>query len=384
MKHLVLCAAFFCFYVFGLSQSNEGNRLKPKKFLFSYLGVTPLDDTVVAHKNGFFFTPLLYYFPDTRWAFGGVGVYAFHLNDKEDTLDFTRTSYVQFLADYTQNRQTDLWAYWSVFTRKERYYLKGELRFRNFPDRFYGIGNNTPKEALEMYSYNLLSIKSLFLRRVYQKYFIGFDYNFSNEYGFKLTEGGVLENGTITGYIGGIGSALGVVGIYDIRDNVINTYKGAYAELASYFYSRYFGSTFSFMDINGTYLKFWQLRPKHIIALQSRARFTFGNTPFLDLSVVGGDDLLRGYPRNRFRDNHFVGAQMEYRFPLFWRFGMVAFAGAGDVFSRPQDLSWRTTKYSLGLGLRILVNSAERVNLRIDYGIGSEGGYFYFAVAEAF
>jgi hypothetical protein len=346
--------------------------------------VTPLDDTVVVHKSGFFFTPLLYYFPDTRWAFGGAGVYAFHLNDKEDTLDFTRTSYVQFLADYTQNRQTDLWTYWSVFTRKERYYLKGEMRFRNFPDRFYGIGNNTPKEALELYSYNLLSIKSLFLRRVYQKYFIGFDYNFSNEYGFKLTEGGVLENGTITGYIGGIGSALGVVGIYDIRDNVINTYKGAYAELASYFYSRYFGSTFSFMDINGTYLKFWQLRPKHILALQSRARFTFGNTPFLDLSVVGGDDLLRGYPRNRFRDNHFVGAQMEYRFPLFWRFGMVAFAGAGDVFSRPQDLSWRTTKYSLGLGLRILVNSAERVNLRIDYGIGSEGGYFYFAVAEAF
>lgn len=368
---------------FGLF-AQDSTAVKPKKTFWSYFGITPLEDTLVVHKDGLFFTPLIYYSPDTRWGFGGAGVYAFHMKDKKDPTDITRASYVQFLADYTMNRQTDVWAYWSIFTRKERYYLKGELRYRNFPDRFYGIGNKTTKADEEFYTYDLISFKSQSLRRIYDKFFVGIDYHFSYEYGFKFQEGGQLASGNIAGYNGGIGSALGAVLIYDTRDNVINSYKGAYGEIASYYYAKTFGSTFTFSDINGQYMKFWQIMPKHIIAWQTKARFTFGQTPFLDLSMVGNDDILRGYPRNRFRDHHFFGTQVEYRFPLFWRFGLTTFAGAGDVFSRPQDLSWRSMKYSVGLGLRFLVNSAERVNLRLDYGYGSEGGYFYFAVAEAF
>lgn len=379
-------AYFWCVFLlvsFGI-RAQDSTAVKPKKPWLSYFGVTALDDTIVSHKNGLFFTPVLYFSPDTRWGFGGAGVYAFHMKDKEDPLDLTRTSYVQFLADYTMNNQTDVWAYWSVFTRKERYYLKGEMRFRDFPDRFYGIGNASPKENEEFYSYNLLSFKSLFLKKVYQKFFVGFDYHFSKEYNFQLQEDGMLATGIITGYNGGIGSAFGGVVVYDTRDNVLNTFSGATGELASYFYSPVFGSTFSFADINGQYAKFWQVRPKHILAWQTRARITLGDTPFLDLSMVGNEDMLRGYPRNRFRDNHFLGTQLEYRFPLFWRLGMTTFAGAGDVFSRTQDLSWSNMKYSVGMGLRLLVNAAERVNIRLDYGYGREGGYFYFGVAEAF
>jgi hypothetical protein len=382
-KSYLLFLAFAWLCIFPLAAQDTLQHRKHPDFL-KYFGVTPLDDTLEVHKNGLFFTPLIYYSPDTRWAFGGAGVYAFHLKDKLDITDYTRTSYIQFLADYTQNRQTDVWALWSIFTRKERYYLKGELRFRNFPDRFYGIGNTSNLENEERYSYNLFSFKSLFLKKVQDNFFLGFDYHFSSEYGFKLQEGGILETGEITGNNGGIGSALGVVAILDTRDNVINSYQGHYAEIASYYYTRYLGSTFSFTDVNGQFMKFWKIKPKHILAWQTRARLTFGDTPFLDLSTLGNDDLLRGYPKNRFRDKHFIGTQLEYRFPLFWRFGMTTFAGIGDVFERPQDLSWRNTKYSVGIGLRFLVNSSERVNIRLDYGYGREGGYFYFAVAEAF
>jgi hypothetical protein len=62
----------------------------------------------------------------------------------------------------------------------------------------------------------------------------------------------------------------------------------------------------------------------------------------------------------------------------------VAFAGVGDVFEDTRDLSWNTAKYSVGTGLRFLVNPAERLNVRVDYGRGREGGYFYFIVSEAF
>jgi outer membrane protein assembly factor BamA len=165
---------------------------------------------------------------------------------------------------------------------------------------------------------------------------------------------------------------------------VINTYKGSLAEFSSYFYRKEIGSTFNFTFLNGLYHKFWQIRRKHIIAVQAKARYGFGQVPFLDMSSVGNDDLLRGYPKNRFRDVNFLGAQVEYRFPLFWRFGMVTFAGAGDVFNKYTDLGINEVKYSVGAGLRFVVNPAERLNIRLDYGYGREGGYFYFVVAEAF
>lgn len=364
--------------------AQDTTDVKPKKTFWSYFGVTPLDDTVAVHKNGLFVTPLIYYSPDTRWGLGGAGAYVFHLKDKKDTTDFTRASYIRFLADYTMNKQTDVWMDWSVFTRKERYYFKGELRFRNFPDKFYGIGNNTPMSNQESYSYNLISFKFLALRKIYDKFFVGLDYHFENEFGFKHTTGGQLETGTITGYNGGIGSAFGFVSIYDTRDNVLNCYKGEFAEISTYFHNRVFGSTFSFAVVQGEFNKYWQIKPKHIIAWQTKTRFTFGDVPFLDMSFVGNEDMLRGYPKNRFRDNHFMGTQVEYRFPLFWRFGMTTFAGFGDVFSRPQDLSWRTTKYTVGAGFRFMVNSAERLNIRLDYGYGSQGGFFWFSVSEAF
>lgn len=349
-----------------------------------FLGFRSLGDTSQIEKKGFFVLPLLYYTPDTRWAAGAAGVYYYKLPAKKEAEHETRVSNIQFLADYTQNRQADLWGQWNVFTHNENYLLKGEFRYRNFPDKFYGIGNNSSLSKEEKYEYNLLSIKSLFLKKVHNFLFLGFDYHLEREYGFQYAPNGVLGNGTITGFNGGIQSAIGLVGVYDSRDKLINAYKGTLLEVSSYFYRKPIGSSFNFTYLNVLFQKYWQLMPKHILAAQAKARYGFGDVPFLDLSTVGNDDLLRGYPKNRFKDVNFLGAQVEYRFPLFWRFGMVTFLGAGDVFNAHSNLSLDKLKYSIGAGLRFAIDPMERLNIRIDYGHGREGGNYYFVVAESF
>jgi hypothetical protein len=349
-----------------------------------FLGFRNLTDTITEEKNGIFFLPLVYYTPDTRWAAGGAGVYYFKINPKHPHQQETRISYIRFLADYTQNKQLDTWAVWNIFSRNEDYLFKGELRFRNFPDRFYGIGNKTQQSDEEFYEYNLLSLKHLMLKKIKPSLFLGFDYVLSNEYGFKLEQGGQLIQETITGSRGGIGSGVGFVGVFDDRDNVINAYKGRLIEFSSYYYSNYLGSNFNFTNINFGYNYYYQIKKKHIIATQSILRFNFGNVPFLDLAKLGSDEIIRGYPANRFRDNNMWATQVEYRFPVWWRFGMTTFAGIGDVFNATSDLSLSSLKYSLGLGLRFVVNPAERLNVRLDYAVGREGGYFYLSVAEAF
>src|SRR5690606_38397206 len=87
------------------------------------------DDTTSTKKEGFFVIPLLYYTPDTRFAAGAMGVYYFHTGSN-DSMAFnpTRLSYVKLLADYTQNKQLDIWSSWNIFTNEERFLFKGELR----------------------------------------------------------------------------------------------------------------------------------------------------------------------------------------------------------------------------------------------------------------
>ncbi len=96
-----------------------------------------------------------------------------------------------------------------MFTQDENYLLKGDVRYRDFPDRFYGIGNATELSQKEQYSYQLFVLKSLQLKKVKPGFFLGFDYELRYEYNFKHANNGVLGNGTITGYKGGLGSALG-------------------------------------------------------------------------------------------------------------------------------------------------------------------------------
>jgi hypothetical protein len=369
---------YFLFF-FTLALSNQLDAQVWQKLKYAY------NDTV-KKKDGLFLFPLIYYTPDTRFAAGAVGVYYFN-TEKDTTTDYfipTRLSYIKLLADYTQNRQLDVWSSWNIFTNQEKFLFKGEFRYRNFPDRYYGIGNNTRLDQEEFYSFDLAQIKLLAMKQVIPKLFAGIDYQFSYEYNFEQEIGGELIVGDVTGFNGGIGSGIGSVITYDSRDNVVNAYSGHLFEVSSYFFNSAFGGTFNFTNFNFTFNKYWEIKPDHVLAFNSVLFMNFGDVPFLDMARVGGDDILRGYARNRFRDNHFGGIQLEYRFPVLWRFGMVVFSGVGDVFQKPSDLSFTNLKYSFGAGIRFSINQKERLNVRFDYGFGKKNNSFYIMLTEAF
>lgn len=312
-----------------------------------------------------------------------VGVYYFNTG-KEDAEHSTRLSYAKLLGDYTQNKQLDFWSSWNIFTNEERFLFKGEVRYRNFPDKFYGIGNNTPESQKEFYEYDLFKFKLLAMKRIGGHLFAGLDYQFENEYNFKLDPEGQLANGGITGNRGGIGTALGAVITYDSRDNVVNAYSGMLFEVSSYFNTHYLGGNFDFTNVNLEFAKYWEVRENHVFAVHTVLNTNFGQVPFLDMAKAGGDAMLRGYANNRFRDHHFVGTQLEYRFPVWWRFGMVVFTGVGDVFYQPSDLRMDRLKYSYGAGIRFSINSKERLNVRFDYGFGRRNNAFYLLLTESF
>ena len=79
-----------------------------------------------------------------------------------------------------------------------------------------------------------------------------------------------------------------------------------------------------------------------------------------------------------------AATQVEYRFPVKGRLGMVAFTGVGDVFDKTADLELDKLKYTIGTGLRFALNPEEKINIRVDAGYGSEGINFFVVLGEAF
>ncbi|SIR12947.1 BamA/TamA family outer membrane protein [Pontibacter lucknowensis] len=327
--------------------------------------------------------PVIYYTPDTRLGFGASLLGYFRLRSYTDTT-YTRLSLARLVVDYTLNKQTDQWLYWNIFTREERLMLRGELRHRIYTDRFYGIGNDTREEDRELYDYDMISAKIAVLKNVGFRSFLGPDLQFTEYYDVELEEGSQLLSQQIPGYKTGRNVGLGAIFLIDHRNSTAYPSKGFYLEISGYHFGKTFGSDFRYNNFNLEFNRYYGLGKDRVLATNTMLRLNEGDVPVQRLATAGGDKLLRGYARNRFHDDHFVGSQVEYRFPLFWRLGAAAFAGIGDVFDKPEDISLSTIKYSIGTGLRYAIRPEQKLNSRLDIGYGREGFNVYLMIGEAF
>ena len=341
----------------------------------------PSDSIEQAPKGSWVVLPVVYYAPETRFGFGALAMHSRRLSD--DTL--TRSSNIQMYGLYTLNNQILISPRYTLIFDRERYILNGNLAYFKFPQLYYGIGNNLPEENEELIDYTLLRAENRFLKQWKPHFFAGPVLNLYKVYKVETEAGGWLEQNKPNGYTGYYSGGAGLSLVYDTRDVVVNAYKGSYLEVTSVFYGKALGSDFGYQqyifDFRG-YKKLNKL--KHVLATQFVAQLSSGDVPFLELPDLGGDRLMRGYYQGRYRDKQYVTWQAEYRAPLFWRLGAVAFAGVGRVAPVVSDLSFDGLKPSYGLGARFMVDKAERINIRFDYGFGKETSGFYLEITEAF
>ncbi len=114
------------------------------------------------------------------------------------------------------------------------------------------------------------------------------------------------------------------------------------------------------------------------------------NVPFLEQSILGGENSLRGYGRNRFIDNSFLLCNIEERIRLFrWEvFGVTAdwelapFLDMGAVMESLAKGNSSNFELNPGLGFRAVV----RPNIvgRLDVGVGKEGPAVFVGLGYPF
>lgn len=334
-------------------------------------------------KNQLVILPALVYTPETSLGFGGLSVYTFNLNKFNPD---TRNSNVQAAFVYTLAGQVVSSIRYTLFYPSENFSQRGSWGYFKFPEYYYGIGNDLPESNRETVSYQIFSFENRFLKKVGKGIFLGIDQRYLRMWDVNSQEMGLIDSLKITGHNGFSAFGLGPAFIVDTRDNVNGATKGVFVEVLASFHNQAIGSKLGFNRYQLDARKYWSLDEKrsHILALQLRFLSSNGEVPFKQMAELGGDMIMRGYYRGRYRDLNILALQSEYRLPVWKWFGMVGFVGVGDVFSRLGAFNLSSLKPSYGLGLRFKLNKKENINARIDYGRGINSSGFYFGIAEAF
>jgi outer membrane translocation and assembly module TamA len=100
--------------------------------------------------------------------------------------------------------------------------------------------------------------------------------------------------------------------------------------------------------------------------------------------ALGGDNIMRGYYEGRYRDKLYLAGQAELRWRITRRWGLVLFAGAGDVSGSFSGFRLKEVKPSVGFGIRFMLDIQELLNVRADFAYGKGMKGVYFNAKEAF
>jgi hypothetical protein len=332
-----------------------------------------------ARARGWVYLPGLYYTPERGLIISGAVLRYFRPYDSDQRL--SRVA-LQAGASFDGRAEIDLDP--ELYLRSDRLIIDGSSQLTYFDHAFYGIGNDTPSEARETYTALRLDARAEVIHQLIREVYAGGVYDFRYQDIRNLEPGGALAAGAVRGADGGFLSGVGALIRWDSRDHSIWPRRGGRITFSPRFYRGFLGSGHDFDRwlIDGSW--FFHLGGDHILGLDARADFRTGSPPFDHLSMAGGGRLLRGVLEGRFRDNHYLAAQVEYRYPIYGRFSGVAFAGLGRVAGALDELSPGGLKYSLGGGLRFAVNPAERIHLRLDIGKGTGDLNVYLRILEAF
>lgn len=324
--------------------------------------------------------PYVYYTPETDWAFGGTGVVTFRI----DTGLTLSPSSVMLDAYYTVRRQYKFTLAPELYLNENRLLLSCSIEYGRIMDRFWGIGPRVADSDSTEFVKRVVRFqaRALMVKSGPLKAGVLYEYDRTTMLDTGLNP--LLRSGAVVGSGGAIASGAGLMLRWDTRDNIFFPSGGSLHQFEYTVFAPAFGSDQAFQRSLLDLRAYYSLGGGHIIGVQGGGMAISGTAPFYKLAPLGGDMIMRGYYSGRYRDRILLAAQAEYRNMFFSRFGGVVFAGAGDVASSFSAFHLKDIKPTYGAGLRFMMDTKEKVTLRVDFGVGRGTNGIYLAVKEAF
>ena len=333
-------------------------------------------------RSGVVYLPILFYTPETKIGGGALVNYHYRESGKERT---SRPSTLMPSLIYTQKKQAVAQLITDLYWRNETYNLKSYTGYIKFPDTFYGIGHNTPEDMEENFTSRSARLEVSFQKKVRSGWHVGVQYDLIYSKLLEVEEGGLLTKGTILGSEEGTASGAGAFVNWDTRNNIFYPSSGRFYQVRASAFGRSLGSDYRFNTYNLDFRQYCPLFSSHVLAFQGYLNLMSGDPPFQLLSLLGGQEKMRGCYEGRYRDKNMMVFQMEYRImPVWRRFGLVGFVGFGDVSDEVEHFALKDFKHAVGGGIRYKFSPEEEMNLRLDFGYGKDSSGMYITIGEAF
>lgn len=334
----------------------------------------------ITRSSSFNAYPYVFYSPETSAAFGAGGIFIFYTG-KEKIL---RPSKIGFGGYYSTNNQYRFSMDNDLYLGKNKWRVTLPMNYGFYINKYWGIGDETQDYANAAYA--ATTFATTLTVQIQTTWFsadragVIIDYNYTDIVDKKGNE--YIDDPTIYGSNGGQMVGFGGDLVWDSRENLFTPKSGSYQYFKAVIYPG--TSDFNFAFFQFEVKNFRPLKNGAVLASNIFVQSVSGETPFYKLPSLGGKQM-RGYFYGRYRDNFYAMTQMEYRKSFSKRWGYVLFGAVGNVSEDLIDFDFHTIKYSLGTGIRYMFNKKERVNLRMDIGIGADGNNgVYFGIEEAF
>lgn len=324
------------------------------------------------------FAPVLSYAPETGVG-AGASVFAVteerRRGQRPDTwgASLVVTQRGQFLLNGT----SDVW------TRDNRWRIASDVAAVRFPNRFFGLGSETPALG-ERYVPTTLQGGVSVQRAVRRGLYLGVRASADRTVIREVEPAGQLA--TFAERDGWTLLTLGGSVVHDTRERLFAPRRGALRSLSFAASDPAFGSGFTHTRVTVDAREYVPVTSWLVVAAQARVDHVAGGMPFDRLPQLGGASLLRGYFAGRFRDKSLGIGQAELRLgPWLDAIGVTLFAAAGGAAPTLDALRDTRFRRAAGGGLRLVANPASGLALRIDYGVGEQGNRgWYISVGEAF
>ncbi len=330
--------------------------------------------------------PMVSYSSETNWLFGLTKINAFRIGTQDQNDTTIQPSQVTALAYFTLNHQYKVVLTSNLMFGQNKYVSYTQVSFIDFPNYYFGVGDDTKLSDQCLIETEHFSLEQLFGYKLTERWYIGIRYHYINYLKVDSVENSIVCNNEISDLDDneGVQSGLGIRLTRETRDNRFNARTGSYFFLQYTNYGKWIGSKFDYHSLILDYRKYVTPVKWLTVAGQFYAESKNGDVPVQSLSLMGGDNRMRGIYIGRFRDKTMIEGQVELRFPIYWIFGGTVFSGLGEVAPDFSSYSLEGIKWTYGAGLRLSVDKATRSNIRFDVGFFEAHPLFFFTFSEAF
>lgn len=330
---------------------------------------------------GFGMQPIIGYDDESSWTLGANSV--FYVNPDPSNPD-QELDELNLVTTYSLNDAYNVNA--SVLKNLDAgdKSVEATVGYERSPQEFFGTGSGTTDSAIGRYASIDIPFQLGTSLKVFDHLHVGPQYDFLLHDVEDMRSGDGEAIPAPEGVERSRSSGLGLSVTWKTTNPGLYKRRGYVLSVSSTHYDPAFGSTSRFDAASASGRLYVPIMTESVLGFQLKFSTTSGDVPLPYLPTLGGHRLLRGFNGSRYVGRHSLAGQTELRFPIWRRLGGTVFAGAGEAVDGLDQFDDHA-KVAGGMGIRFAVQKKQKINIRFDYTVNSDGDTRkYIKLKEAF